>query len=171
MSSCRCERSHQGTALPLKNCSIVYFWFLHLAIPASSLCHEGNNQGLWGASLLGLLLKPAYPWCSLVSGIFVLASNSQMSGNFPCPQNITAGMKGGPETCFLKSNTTKNPKGNPMRETWYPESGVVPCCINHTPMYLLNLLFNGKKSKVNKQIAQSIYTCGCSCLKLACRGP
>lgn len=40
VSSGHCERNHQGTALPLKNCSRAYFWFLHLVIPASSLCHE-----------------------------------------------------------------------------------------------------------------------------------
>lgn len=117
VSSCHCERNQQGTALPLNNCSAAHFWFLHVAIPASSLCHEHRDQGVGDGCLLGLILWAAYPWWSLISGLFVLTSSSQMSVNFPCPQSITAGMEGGPGTSFLKSNTTKNP----MRATWYPK--------------------------------------------------
>lgn len=83
--------------------------------------HEYHDQGVWGASLLGLLLRAAYPWCSLASGLFVLASSSKMFGNSLCSQSILGGMEGGPETSFLKSNTTKNPIGNLMREIWYPK--------------------------------------------------
>lgn len=117
MSSCHCERNNQNRALPLKRLFSSIFLMTSFAIPASSLCHEHCDLGVWGGSLLGLLLKAAYPWWCLVSGLSILASSSQMSGSIFCPQSITADMEGGHGTSFLKSNSTKKTIGNPWERS------------------------------------------------------
>lgn len=152
VAPCHCEMNQQGTAV--KNRSLTYFWFPHLTVPAAPSvintvtkgCGVAPQQGCFQSSLF-LRFSCLGTFCSWHPALRCPVA-------FPVLRALLLAWRGGPKDSFLKSNNPQNAnRKTRKRDLVHESSGVVACCINQSPVYLLNLLFNGKKSTVNKQVA------------------
>lgn len=138
----------------------MYFWFSHFALSAAPSVISTETKGYGVAPQQGCFQSSLFLKFSCLRAFCSWHPPLRCLGVFPVLRASLLAWRGSPWPRFLKSNTTRTPNRKPHEWDLAPEkNGVVPCCINQSNVYLLNLSFNGKKSKVNKQVAQSVYTC------------